>query len=278
MPDTRTHKEIKHKATKKIFHNASRGKCAGQAFLGDPDYPDHRILSLFIENTEEQNAIVAVTLIDMVYKAAIIERPPAKMFDECISRIQEQELLNRSIHLFLRNHGVWVVNASGGSYGMFANICKMLPAYWVKMKHYDLALDISIIKADVSIMTGQTEDIICNNIICVVQCLKTMGRMQDAAHIYHALAALEPRIQSVENCSNNAGTAYGYAGDFVMAESMFIRGLYHHKGILGKENLTSLMNLYTALSMEGSYLSMIYGSLLYSSRIISKKQSVSGNT
>ena len=53
---------------------------------------------------------------------------------------------------------------------MFAKntICKILHAYWIKMKHYDLALDISIVKADVSIMTDQTEDIIiCDNIMCV---------------------------------------------------------------------------------------------------------------
>ena len=69
-------------------------------------------------------------------------------------------------------YGVWVVNASGGSYGMFAKntICKILHAYWIKMKHYDLALDISIVKADVSIMTDQTEDIIMCDNIYHVQC------------------------------------------------------------------------------------------------------------
>jgi len=166
MPDTLTYKEIEHKATKKIFHNASRGKCAGQAFLGAQGHPNLRILSLFIENTEKR--ILAVTLMDMVDKTAIIQRPTTKMFHECISQTQQQELLYKSIHLYLRNHSVWVVNASGGSYGMFANICKILHVYWVKMKHYDLALDISIIKADVSITTDQTEDIIiCDNIMCV---------------------------------------------------------------------------------------------------------------
>jgi hypothetical protein len=55
---------------------------------------------------------------------------------------------------------------------MFAKntICKILHAYWIKMKHYDLALDISIVKADVSIMTDQTEDIIMCDNIYHVQC------------------------------------------------------------------------------------------------------------
>lgn len=47
MPDTRTYKEIEHKATKRIFHNASRGKCAGQAFLGAQGHPNLRIVLSF---------------------------------------------------------------------------------------------------------------------------------------------------------------------------------------------------------------------------------------
>jgi len=61
-----------------------------------------------------------------------------------------------------------------------------------------------------------------------------------------------------------------------MAESMFIHALYHHNGILGKESLTSLKNMYTVyahlnicLPYDFCQLLTIYGSLLFSSRIVS---------
>ena len=61
-----------------------------------------------------------------------------------------------------------------------------------------------------------------------------------------------------------------------MAESMFIHALYHHNGILGKESLTSLKNMYTVyahlnicLPYAFCHLLTIYGSLLFSSRIVS---------
>jgi len=51
IPDTRTHKQIKHKATKKLFHDASLGKCAGQANLYGNDYP---IFSVILFDKDEE--------------------------------------------------------------------------------------------------------------------------------------------------------------------------------------------------------------------------------
>ena len=208
MPDTRTHKQIKHKATKKLFHDASRGKCAGQARLMAMDIaPLSCIFTLTYEDKEQgssapYNPFYMNCIYDMGNEAQVgrssgteSSNACAYLFDKSTTQKQQQEIKNRSLHLFLRHHGPWLVHTAGGSYRFFENICKMLPAYWIKMKQYELALDISIIKADVSIMTGQPDEIICRNIMDVAKCLEAMGRMQDAAHMYHALTETEPRIQ-----------------------------------------------------------------------------------
>ena len=114
------------------------------------------------------------------------------------------------------------------------------------MKQYELALDILSIKADLSIMTGHSDDTIYHNIIAVAKCLEAMGRMKDAAHMYHTLAETEPRIQSIDllsTCySSNAGTAYRCAENFDMAELMYIHTLHHR--VTSWKDTSIPMNLY----------------------------------
>jgi tetratricopeptide (TPR) repeat protein len=140
------------------------------------------------------------------------------------------------------------------------------------LKQYDLALDISIIKADVSIMTGQPEDTNYRNIMDVAKCLEAMGRMKDAARMYHALAETEPRIQSITlllTCYNNAGLAYKCAGDFDMAESMYIHAVYHTQVGGSLTFSKNLFELYLNIEEKESKtrtggtfeLGVIYGSL-----------------
>jgi len=279
MPDTRTHKQITHKATKKLFHNASRGKCAGRACLLDIVICPAFFLFLEDKDSAHNNPFLTVCIYDIGNDAQNIQPQSqstsgnacATLFNKSTTQKQKIEIMNRSIHLFLRHHGPWVVTATGGSYRFFENICGMLPAYWVNMKQYDWALDISIIKADVSIMTGQPDKTIYHNIMDVAKCLEAMGRMKDAAHMYHALAETEPRIQSIDllnACYNYAGVAFKYAGDFDMAESMFIRSVYD-KLVAGTFTFSkALFELYLNVEKEsktrtgGTFeLGVIYGSL-----------------
>jgi len=223
-------KKVKNKDVRKTITDVSNGKCIGEY--------------LFIEEGARYTLVLKVETVDTSMPSYL----RGNIFDACFQGMKmqmgveldnsmggvvhsdefkhgtdtaTQTLLNyRLVHLFVRKYGVLLGQQSFES---LDTICTSISGIFRRAGELELALDATMVLADLAIILGVDYRIVGDRISKVGECLEAMGKHLDAAKVYTDVAnTVWKHSIFCGQAYTNAGLAFKYAQDFDKAESSYV--------------------------------------------------------
>ena len=129
---------------------------------------------------------------------------------------EDKELLSyRCLHHFLRNYGNKVASVL---FDEFYRLTLLTSSFWTTRQEYELALDITMVGADVAIRQNQSNTYIGHCIHGVGQHLEANGKHEDAAKLYMQMTTVYFKHSDElvrARGYTHAGLAYMYGGTLI---------------------------------------------------------------